>query len=258
MPTQDKFGFRFWLFWILGLAGSFLVSAVFWTWAVSTFLGTLQQPELLVTWALSVFGCWFLILTPFMRKKERIWKRLNTDQEKATDAWLAGMGCFLAGLIAACFFWSWRLRAQVFQTPGFDPLWGKSVLGTWLVLTLPFLIFLYKKADAIFKAAHERQTRLGPRFQTRFLERSRRLLPENIVEKIKAVPEALEEGHVVKLKLRDGREIPNVFIFRGNEVLGLYDAHEMTFETRDVTDVEVVTALPQYEESRWLRLDGRA
>lgn len=256
--TQDSFGFRFWLFWILGFAGSFLVSAAFWTWAASAWLGDLSQPEILLTWALSVFGCWFLILTPFMRKKEQIWKRINVDQGKAIDAWLLGMGIFIAVLIAAAFFWSWKLRLKILETPGLDGLWLRNVIASWLVLTLPFLIFLYKKADQIFKAAHARQTRLGPQFQTRFLSRSERLLPSALIEKLKQIPETLEEGHVIHLRLADGRTIPHVFIFRGHEILGIYDAAEMDFKTEEIADLKPVETFSRYEESRWLRLDGRA
>lgn len=258
MPPKDAFGFRFWLFWILGFAGSFLASAAFWTWAVSAWLGDLSQPEILLTWALSVFGCWFLILTPFMRKKERIWKRINADQEKAIDAWLLGMGLFIAVLIATAFFWSWKMRGQILAASGLNTLWLRNVIASWLVLTLPFLIFLYKKADQIFKAAHTRQTRLGPQFQTRFLSRSERLLSSSLTEKLKQIPETMEEAHVVDLQLKDGRIIPHVFIFRGNEILGIYDAVEMDFKTEEIMGLKPVETFPGYEESRWLRLDGRA
>ena len=256
--SKDAFGFRFWLFWILGFAGAFLISAAFWTWAASAWLGDLSQPEILLTWALSVFGCWFLILTPFMRKKERIWKRLNTDQEKATDAWLLGMGIFIALLIATAFFWGGRLHAQILESPGLNRLWLRNVIVSWLVLTLPFLIFLYKKADQIFKAAHARQTRLGPAFQTRFLPRTERLMPPPLVGKLKQIPETMEEAHVIHLKLTNGRTVPHVFVFRGAEILGIYNASEMDFKAGEIIDFEPVETFPHYEESRWLRLDGRA
>lgn len=258
MPKPDRFGFQFWLFWILSFAGSFLFSAVFWTWCISRFLGNLAQPEILITWALSVFGCWFLILTPFMRKKEQIWKRLNQDQEKATTAWLKAMGAFIALLIMVCFFWSWQLRDQIAAAPGFDRLWARNVFASWLVLVLPFLIYLYKKADEIYKAALKRQTHLGPQFQTSFLDQSKRLLPEAVAEKLRSFPETLQGGHVVNVVLKDGRKVPDVFVFRGQEILGIYNASAPSFEGNDIADFEPVTNLPAYEESKWLRLDGRA
>ena len=258
MPNQDRFGFQFWLFWILSFAGSFLLSATFWTWSIGRVLGNLAQPEILVTWALAVFGSWFLILTPFMRKKERIWKRLNYDQEKATSAWLKGMGIFIALLIAVCFFWSWKLRESIAAHSGFDGIWARNVFASWLVLILPFLIFLYKKADEIYKAALKRQTQFGPQFQTAFMDKAKRLLPEAMALKVQSFPETLRDGHVVNVVLKDGRKVPDVFVFRSQEILGIYNAERPSFEVTDIADLELVDQLPAYEESKWLRLDGRA
>ena len=258
MPNQDRFGFQFWLFWILNFVGSFLLSAVFWTWCTRRIFGNLAQPEILMTWALSVFGSWFLILTPFMRKKEQIWKRLNHDQEKATTAWLKAMGAFIALLIAVCFFWSWRLHDRIEAAPGFDGIWARNVFASWLVLILPFLIFLYKKADEIYKAALKRQTQFGPQFQTAFMDKAKRLLPETMTSKIKSFPETMPDGHVVNVVLRDGRKVSDVFIFRGQEILGIYNVEKPSFEVGDIADLELVEQLPAYEESKWLRLDGRA
>ena len=255
---KDSYGFQFWLLWILGFAASFLISALFWTWMLGKFFGNLSEPEIFLTWALSVFGSWFLILTPFMRKKEQIWKRLNVDQEKAANAWLAGMGFFIALLIIACIFWDWKLRARIFQSPGFDRLWLRNVFTSGMVLTLPFLVFLYKKADQIYQAALKRQTQQGPAFQTVFLDRSKRILPEDLASKIKSFPETLPDGHVVNLILKDGRKISDVFVLKGQEILGIYNVSETSLEAREIADVEIVEALPVYEESKWLRLDGRA
>lgn len=244
--------------WILSFAGSFLLSAGFWTFTISRVLGDLSQPEILVTWALSVFGSWFLILTPFMRKKEQIWKRLNQDQEKATNAWLTGMGFFIALLIAVCFFWGWYLRASIFEDPGFDKIWVRNVFASWLVLILPFLIFLYKKADAIYQGALQRQTHLSPKFKTAFMEKSQRMLPPPLVTKLAQFPETLQSGHVVNVVLKDGRKVPDVFIYRGEEILGIYNLESPAFEANDIQDLEPVQQLQNYEESKWLRLDGRA
>lgn len=256
--SRDSFGFQFWLLWIVSFAASFLVSAVFWTWLITRFLGSLAEPELLVTWAIAVFGCWFLILTPFMRKKERIWKRLNHDEEKAVSAWLWAMGSFVASVILVCLFWDWKLRDRIAASDGIDRVWMKNVFASCLALTLPLLVFLYKKADQIYKAALARQTQLGPKFQTGYLEQSKRILSPELMEKIKTIPETLSGGHVLNLELKDGRIIPNVFIFRGREILGVYDVPAVTFQSVDVRDVFPPEILPAFEEERWLRLDGRA
>ena len=260
--TKDAYGFQFWLKWILWFAGSFVLAAIFWTVFLTRVFGQIQSREIVLTWAVAVFGSWFLLLIPFMRKKEQIWKRLNEDQEKAIDAWLFGMGIFIGLLIISEFFWSfWFLRgSRPTSSGGFDPRWIRAVFGTWLFLTLPFLVLMYRRADKIFKTAVARQTQAGPSFRTHFVEKSRRMLPETIAAKLRGVPPTLEQGHVVTAVLKDGREVPHLFVLNANEILGVYDRTELGFDASDIVGVKPVDAdqLPGYEESKWLRLDGRA
>ena len=68
----------------------------------------------------------------------------------------------------------------------------------------------------------------------------------------------MPEGHVVNVILKDGRKINDVFIFRGQEILGIYNAEKPSFQGQDMADIERVENLPTYEESKWLRLDGKA
>ena len=256
--TKDPFGFRFWLLWILAFAGSFLLAAGFWTAIYYFIFRQISEPELLTGWATAVFGCWFLLLTPFMRKKERIWKRLNTDQEKAMSAAFKALGLFIFALIASCLFWSLYFRDRIFSSPGLDTLWAKAVFGTWLFLILPFLVLMYRKADKILKDAEARQMEMGPKFRTAFVEKSKRMLPETVSKKIKGCAPVLQNGHVVSLQLKDGRKISDVFVMNNSEVLGVYDRSEMDFSASDILEAEIISPLPLYEESRWLRLDGRA
>ena len=277
-PARDAFGFRFWLGWILWFAGSLVAAALFWTALAAAAFGKIRGPERTVTWSLAVFGTWFLLVIPFMRKKERIWKRLNCDQEKAADAWLLGMGIFIGLLIASAFFWSLRYASRsAVKSGGLDPLWTKSVAGTWLFLALPFLVLMYRKADRIFKSAAGRRTQAGPlrdssrisnaggaerigagpKFRTCFMEKEKRLLPGRLAQKLKNVPTPLPQGHVVTLRLKDGRLVPHVFVLNLSEILGVYGRTEPGFEAADIEDVEPVSEFPAYEEEKWLRLDGR-
>ncbi len=201
------------------------------------------------------------MVVPFMRKKEQIWKRLNVDEEKAVSSWLHAMGFFIGSLIAACLFWSLRYKSEILQNPShFHAGWAKAVLVSWLLLLLPFLIFLYRKADQIFKAALNRQRQTGPLFRTSFVERNQRLLPRKIADKLQGLPPTLERGHLATVILKDGRRIPNVFILNASEILGVYDRLDLGFEASEVEDLEVTQAgeWPAFEESRWLRVDGRA
>lgn len=256
MPLK-KFGFPFWLSWIVWFVVSFIFAAIFWTVLVTRSFGNIQEPEIVITWAIAVFGSWFLLITPFMRKKEQIWKRLNQDQEKAVDAALLGMGLFVGLLVASCFFWTWKMKAQIADDGRMNGPWLKAVVGTWLVLLLPFLIVLYKNADKIFKEAIVRQTSPGPPFQSIFVEKSQRLLPDAVSSKLKEIPPTLDRGHLVSLILKDGRKIPDVFILDGKEILGIYDRIELGFNVSDILDAEPLDHFQNYEESKWLRLDGK-
>ncbi len=256
---RDVFGFGFWLIWILAFGGSFIVSALFWTAVLMALFGPVREPELAVSWALAVFGCWFLLFSAFMRKKERIWKRLNRDEEKAVEAWLLGLGCFIGALILSCIGWAFYYKEAIYSDGGsMNYAWLKAAGATWLGLVLPFLAFLYKKADRIFKDAAIRQAQAGPRFRTLFLEKGKRMLTPELSEKIKSFPEIMEGGHIVNLTLKNSLTVPDVFILNGREILGIYDAEEMNFSAEDVASAEAPAALPEYQEDKWLRLDGRA
>lgn len=253
---KDRYGFLFWLRWILVFAGGLVAAAAGWTFALQSLFGKIEGPELTLTWVVAVFGSWLLLVIPFMRKKEQIWKRLNDDQEHAVDAWFAGMSLFIAVLVVTALAWSLVFRARL-AGPGMDGVWAKAVFGTWLASFFPFLFVMYRQADRIFTRAVARQT-YEPNYRKTWVDRENRLLPPGVAEKLKKLPHTLPNGHVVIAMLKDGRRIPDVFVMRGNEVLGVYDRHEMGFSAADVVDVEAVPKkdLPLYEEPRWLRLDG--
>jgi len=124
---------------------------------------------------------------------------------------------------------------------------------------IPFLVVMYRKADTLFKEAHQRQTSRGPKFKSTLIEKAARQLPSEIGDQISQFPEMLENGRIVTLKLKDGREIQDVFVINSREVIGLYARENMDFKTEDVVGVQAVDAqnLPAYDETRWLRLDGR-
>ncbi|MGH7198736.1 MAG: hypothetical protein ACREH5_08375 [Candidatus Omnitrophota bacterium] len=256
---KDRYGFLFWLRWILWFAGSFVVAAAAWTAGMKWAFGPIEGAELTMTWCVAVFGSWFLLVIPFMRKKEQIWKRMNDDQEKAVDAWLFGMGSFIGLLIASCLIWSVILRGEIRSAAGFELRWLKGVFVSWLIILFPFLIFMYRQADRIFKTAVLRQT-YAPRFKSVAVDRAKRLLPDEVSLKLRAVAPTLRQGHVVTAHLKDGRRVPDVFILNNREILGIYDRPELDFEGGEVLDIEVMSLdkLPAYEEAKWLRLDGLA
>lgn len=259
---QDRFGFAFWLGWILYFIGSLTAVSVFWTWAISRVTGEISGNELTLTWCIAVFGSWFFLLIPFIRKKEQIWKRLNKDQEKATDVWLMTVAAFIGLLVASALFWSWYYRAAITaEHEGLlHPRWSKAVFGSWLFFLMPFLILMYRRTDQIFREATRRQLQRGPVFATAFVEKAKRTLPSRFKDKVAGFPETLKDGHIVRLSLKDGRTVSDVFIFRKSEILGIYGQSSMDFSAEDISDLEAVPAneITGYEEEKWLRLDGKA
>lgn len=253
---KDRYGFFFWLRWILWFAGSFILVSAFWTFLMKVIFGSLEGEEVTITWALAVFGSWFLLVIPFMRKKERIWKRLNDDQEKAVSSWFFGMALFIGLLVASALSWSMGLQSRI-HSQGIDPLWGKAVFGSWLAALLPLLVFFYRQADNLFKEAEKNQR--GPSHRSVYVERSRRLLPEALADKLKAFPSTLHGGYLVSALLKNGQRVDNIFILNANEIAGIYNRNELNFSAADIVEIEKIDPanLPAYEESKWLRLDGR-
>ncbi len=257
---QDRYGFLFWLRWILWFAGSFVIAALFWTAFMKGCFGAIEGVELTVTWIVSVFGSWLILVIPFMRKKEQIWKRLNDDQEKVVDIWLLGMGIFVGFLVTSLFFWSFIFKDRLAaHAAALDRGWAKAVFASWLLLLIPLLIWMYRMADILFRSAAARQT-YEPGYKSIFVETSKRLLPENLSEKLKKEPFTLPKAHVVTLMLKNGAQIPHVFVMNAREILGIYDRETMDFSAGDITDLKVACKdeLLPYEETRWLRLDGFA
>ncbi len=253
---NDRYGFFFWLRWILWFSGSFVLSALAWTAAMKAAFGVIAGPELTMTWIVAVFGSWFLLVIPFMRKKEQIWKRLNDDQEKAVDIWFVGMGLFIAFLAASAFFWSYWLKDSILLE-GMNPVWAKATFGTWLAGLVPFLIGMYRQADKLFAAAHARQT-YTPGYRTAEVEGAARTLPNALRARLKNFPETLPNGHVVTAVLKSGERVPHVFILKRREILGVYDRPSLGFHASDLADLEPILSenLPVYDEAKWLRLDG--
>ena len=253
---RDRYGFLFWLRWIVWFAGSFVLAALGWTKFLQYFFGAIKGSELTLTWVVAVFGSWFILVIPFMRKKEQIWKRLNTDQERAVDAWLLGVSVFIGSLVVSALAWAFMYRQRFGLSQGLDPLWARAVFGSWIVILIPFLILMYRKADAIFLSAQSRQT-YEPSYRRQFMEESQRQLPAHFVTKLSSVKPILANGHLVDLKLKDGRQVRYVFVLNGREILGVYDRDKIDFTAGDVEAMELVSPenLPVFDPALWLRLD---
>jgi hypothetical protein len=254
---KDRYGFLFWLRWIVSFAGSFIVSAIMWTTLLSWIFGPIRGEELLMTWAVAVFGTWFILVIPFMRKKEQIWKRLNDDQERAVDAWLTGLGCFIGLFVSSAFLWDVAMRERLLLNErGIDPVWMKAVFGTWLAILIPLLIWMYRSADRLFRTANERQS-YSPGFKAQWIDPKRRQLPEPLLAKLRGFRPTLPGGHLVRVTLKDGSSLAHVFVLLNGEVAGVYDYALKDFDASQVVDIRSLSSeiLPVYDESKWVRFN---
>ncbi len=137
-------------------------------------------------------------------------------------------------------------------------LWVTAVFGTWMVILIPLMIVMYQKVDKAYEDARLRRENAQKRFRSLLIEKSKRIVPNEVSEKLHSIQETIAGGHLVTAVLKDGRRIANVFITNRKEILGIYDASEMTFEGKDIVSVEItdMTHPPHFSLPQWLRLDG--
>lgn len=254
--------------WIVIAVGSFVFSAVFWTWLLGAFFGEIEGPFATVLWASAVFGSWLITMIPIIRAKERYWNRLDRQDETHVVWWIGWIALTIASFFASAGFWTWHLaRAgkSIHETAN-ARLWIFSVFGTWMIALLPLIVVMYRKVDRAYEnARRQREQTEGkrPRPKTLFIDPALRILEEPLKQKLKRWPATLksgaERGHLVTAILKDGRRFPNVFVVNGREVLGIYGCEALPFEVKEIADLELndLEKVPAFTESGWLRLDGR-
>ena len=263
--TQRKGGFFWWLLWIVIAIGSFVLSAVFWTWFLTTLFGEIQGTPRTVLWASAVFGSWLVTMIPIIRAKERYWNRLSQEDETSVTWWIGWIALTIATFFVSVGFWTWFFArgGSNIQAPGAAARWVFAVFGTWMIALLPLIVIMYQKVDRAYEKAREKRENPPARAKTVYIERSERLLGDPLIQKIKQLPPTLKKGrqsgHLVTAVLRDGRKFENVFIADHSEVLGIYGHQTLPFEIKEIIDLEPVPVenLPVFSEENWLRLDGR-
>lgn len=192
----------------------------------------------------------------------------KTAQKENTVLWWVGwIVLTIASFFVSCWFWTGYIAKNVgpMSQPNVPILWVTAVFGTWMVLLVPLIVVMYSKVDKAYEDARiSREARDLEKARKEFgaravnIDPSERHLSDVLVSKIKKMPEALRKGHLVTVILDGGRRIENVFIFNKKEVLGVYDQTTMPFRISEIRDVEAadLDKLPDFEASRWLRLDG--
>jgi len=267
-PAQRKGGFFWWLLWIAVAVGSFLLSAIFWTWLITQGVGEIRGTPLTILWTSAVFGSWLLTMIPIIRAKERYWNRLSQEDETNVTWWIGWMALTLAAFFASAGFWTWFFAKSGgnIKEPGAAARWVFAIFGTWMAALLPLIIVMYQKVDRAYEKAREQREKnenQTPRPKTIYVDPLKRRLPESLVQKLEGIPATIKKGrqagHLVQVVLRDGRRFENVFVANRSEVLGIYGYDTLPFEGEEIADLEPIKLekLTSFSEEHWLRLDGR-
>lgn len=271
IKPRPKGGFYWWFLWIAISIGSFIFSAIFWTWFLNTLFGEVRGTLMTLLWTGAVFASWLLTMIPIIRAKERYWNRLSSEDETHVTWWIGWMALTIASFFASAGFWTWFLAKNggSVQNPATAKTWIFAVFGTWMVALVPLIVTMYQKVDRAYEKAREARERREesepsqPRPKSIYLDPAKRSLDENLVRKLKRIPVTLkrgrDSGHLVTAVLKDGRKFQNVFVANGRELLGIYDYHNLPFEAKDIIDLEPadLDKVPAFSEQNWLRLDGR-
>ena len=267
-PPKPKGGFFWWLLWIVIAIGSFILSAVFWTWFLGNFFGEIEGTPQTILWAGAVFGSWLVTMIPIIRAKERYWNRMSRQDETHVTWWIGWIALTIATFFVSAGFWTWFLArgGKTIHETANARFWIFSVFGTWMIALVPLIVVMYQKVDRAYEnARRQREQTEGkrPRPKTVWIDPAKRILEEPLKQKLKHLPVTLksggQRGHLVTAILKDGRRFSNVFVSNGQEVLGIYGCETLPFEVKEITDLELdnLEKTPAFTEEGWLRLDGR-
>lgn len=265
--VRKKGGFTWWLLWIAVAIGSFIFSAIVWTWLLTNFFEEIEGAPLTILWSGAVFGSWLLTMIPIIRAKERYWNRLSQDDETNVTWWIGWIALTIATFFVSAGFWTWFFARDggSIKAPGSAERWVFSVFGTWMVALVPMIVVMYQKVDQAYEKARLRREAAPPppRPKTVFIDYAKRTLTDPLAQKLKAWPATIKRGghagHLVTAVLKDGRRFENLFVANRREVLGIYGYDQLPFEVKEIVDLEPVNLdrAPEFKEEAWLRLDGR-
>ena len=183
----------------------------------------------------------------------------NKKENQSVGWWIGWILLTIGSFFVAAFLWTPVIAKHVgsVRETRASIVWVVAVFGSWLVALIPLIIFMYRKVDKAYEDARIRREKMASRFQSTFVEKSRRVLPGEISSKLKLWPETIPGGHLVNAVLKDGRRIPNVFVSEGREILGIYNAKDLSFEGKDVLDLEPADlSKAVFSAANWLRVDG--
>ncbi len=271
LRSNNAAGIWFWLRWILVSIGGFTASLFFWNWLLLDRLkADFKNPQIAIAWMVAVFGTWFVILIPLMKKKETVMGHMDKRDESTVTWWLIWISLTIGSFFAAVWFWTPFIaeRFGSVRNSSTSLLWVIAVFGSWLVALIPLMILMYNKVDKAYEDARIRRELRAQKTNDKdpvkikalFLEPENRKLSREVAEQLKKFPRTIKNGHLVTATLKDGRKMEYVFISDQKELLGIYDQQNITFQGQDIVKLEPtdLTHPPDFTQKIWLRLDGNS
>ncbi len=271
LRSNNAAGIWFWLRWILVSIGGFTASLFFWNWLLLDRLkADFKNPQIAIAWMVAVFGTWFIILIPLMKKKETVMGHMDKRDESTVTWWLIWISLTIGSFFAAVWFWTPFIaeRFGSVRNSSTSLLWVIAVFGSWLVALIPLMILMYNKVDKAYEDARIRRELRAQKTNDKdpvkikalYLEPENRKLSREVVEQLKKFPRTIKNGHLVTATLKDGRKMEYVFISDQKELLGVYDQQNITFQGQDIVKLEPtdLTHPPDFTQKIWLRLDGNS
>lgn len=187
--------------------------------------------------------------------------RAKTSGTKAVFWWVVWITLTILAFFAASAFWT-PFIANNFgsvRENRYAAIWVAAVFGTWMVFLVPMIVLMYQKVDKAYEDARLRREKNAARFKSILVNRSERLLPARLTEKIKTWPETIPGGHLVRVTLKNGTEASLAFVAEGGEILGLYDKSSFDLKVHEIEEIEPADNQPLpslFAPANWLRLDG--
>jgi len=181
--------------------------------------------------------------------------------------WVGWILLTILSFFVSCYFWTGFIAKNIgpMHQAGVPIIWITAVFGSWMVLLVPLIIVMYSKVDKAYEDARISRenaqfakAKAEFRIKSALIDERDRLLNSGLQTKLKKIPEAIKHGHLVTVLLRDGRKIDNVFVRNRKDVLGVYGLDALSFEIKDIIDLEPadLDRIPAFSHEEWLRLDG--
>ncbi len=192
---------------------------------------------------------------------------MSASKEQTVWWWLGWITLTILTFFISCWFWTGFIAKYVgpMDKAGVPIVWVAAVFGSWMVLLVPLIIVMYNKVDRAYDEAREtREKRSTGLLASRFpvaslnIDETKLTLPKALQKRLKRLPKTLKQGQLVRLQFKDGRRLDNVFIFEGDQVVGVYGRTDFPFDAREAVAAELMDPSQNQpvDYDKWLRLKG--